>query len=203
MSADARTPHSKGGRTRRRVLDVAAAEIARHGVSGASLRSIAAAAGLKTGSVYFHFDSKEHLFEAVLEEGLHRTLEHLDAELSALPTLASPVSRLRAAINAHAIAVHELRAYTVVVLAPELNSEETMGGGFLALRRDYLDRWTRLVDDAQRDGALPERLDPRLTRDLLFGAVNAVGLAGRKPEEVSTAVHALLGLGAVCDAGNV
>lgn len=185
---------SKGERTRRRVLDAAAAEIARHGVAGSSLRSIAAAAGLKTGSVYFHFDSKEHLFEAVLEEGLQRTLGHLDAALAAQPADASAVARLRAAINAHAVAVAELRAYTVAVLAPELDSAEIAGEDFRALRRDYLDRWTGLVTDAQREGALPADLDPRLTRDLLFGAVNAVGLAGRPPGQITAAVYALLGL---------
>lgn len=184
---------SKGTRTRRRILDAAAVHIARHGVAGASLRSIAAAAGLQTGSVYFHFDSKEQLFEAVLEQGLRRTLEHLDAGLSALPCQASPVGRLRAAVHAHAVAVAELRAYTVVVLAPDVSSADAPDG-FRSLRRDYLDRWTGLVAEAQAGGALPARLDPRLTRDLLFGAVNAVGLAGRAPDEIAEAVYALLGL---------
>jgi AcrR family transcriptional regulator len=189
---------SKGGRTRRRLLDAAAAEIARHGVAGASLRSIAAAAELKTGSVYFHFDSKELLFEAVLEDGLNRTLVHLDAALAALPAGSAAVGRLRAAIKAHADAVNELRAYTVVVLAPELNSGlnagENAANSFRVLRRDYLDRWTGLVADAQRAGALSADIDPRLTRDLLFGAVNAVGLAGRAPDQIAEAVFGLLGL---------
>ena len=187
-------PDSKGERTRRRVLDAAAAEIARHGVVGSSLRSIAAAAGLKTGSVYFHFDSKEHLFEAVLEEGLHRTLEHLDAALSALPAGAPAVDRLCAALRAHAVAVNELRAYTVVVLAPDPTASEIAGDGFRTLRRGYLDRWAALVADAQREGSLPAGPDARLTRDLLFGAVNAVGLAGRPPDEITAAVCALLDL---------
>lgn len=187
-------PDGKGVRTRRRILDAAAAEIARHGVAGSSLRSIAAAAGLKTGSVYFHFDSKEQLFEAVLEEGLHRTLEHLDAALSALPAGASSVSRLCAAVHAHAVAVNELRAYTVVVLAPDPTAGEIAGDAFRVLRREYLDRWAGLVADAQRDGALAAAPDSRLTRDLLFGAVNAVGLAGGRPDEITGAVCALLGL---------
>jgi AcrR family transcriptional regulator len=187
-------PDSKGARTRRRLLDAAAAEIARHGVAGAGLGAIAAAAGLRTGSIYFHFESKEQLFEAVLEEGLHRTLEHLDIAMAGLPERASAVSRLRAAIHAHAIAVSELRAYTVIVLAPDLPTGHAPAGNFRTLRRDYLDRWTGLVADVQHDGALPAGLDPRLTRDLLFGAINAVGLAGGAPDEIAGAVHALLGL---------
>lgn len=184
---------SKGMRTRRRLLDAAAAEIAAHGIAGASLGAIAAAAGLKTGSVYFHFDSKEDLFEAVLEEGLSRTLEYLDSAMAELPAAAQAGARLRAAIGAHAAAVHDLRAYTVVVLAPELNAGPT-AESFRVLRRNYLDRWTELIADAQRAAILPAELDPRLTRDLLFGAVNAVGLTGRAPSEISGALHTLLGL---------
>src|SRR5262245_44539806 len=108
---------SKGLRTRRRLLDAAADEIARHGLAGANLGAIAAAAGVRTGSVYFHFESKAVLCRAVLEEGLTRTHDLLNEALAVLPADASAADRLHAAIGAHAAAVHELRAYTVVVLA--------------------------------------------------------------------------------------
>ena len=65
---------SKGGRTRKRLLDATAAEVARCGVAGTSINAIAAAAGLKTGSIYFHFESKDRLVEAMLEEGLLASL---------------------------------------------------------------------------------------------------------------------------------
>jgi len=194
MAPDGTSLDSKGERTRRRILDAAASEIARHGVAGSSLRAIAAAAGLKTGSVYFHFDSKEQLFAAVLEEGLQRTLDLLDAALSGQPGEVTAAGRLHAAIHAHAVAVSRLRAYTVVVLAPDPTGAEIAGASFRDLRRDYLDRWTGLVTDAQREGALSGAPDARLARDLLFGAVNAVGLAGRDPDEITSAVSALLGL---------
>jgi AcrR family transcriptional regulator len=45
----------------------------------------AAAAGLKTGSIYFHFESKDRLVEAMLEEGLLASLAYLDTALAAVP----------------------------------------------------------------------------------------------------------------------
>ncbi|GAA5176569.1 hypothetical protein GCM10023321_85290 [Pseudonocardia eucalypti] len=182
---------TKGGRTRRRLLDAAAAEVARNGRAGASLSAIAAAAGLKAGSIYFHFESRERLIEAVLEEGLRATLERLDAALAAEGDHAPPAARLRAAIRAHAVAAHELRDYTVAVLAPDFPDGGTAG----ALRRDYVGRWAELVAEAQSTGHLPDSVDPRLVRDLLFGALNAVSLAGRPPAEAASAVYALLRLG--------
>src|SRR5258707_13714511 len=109
---------SKGSRTRQRLLDAAAAEVGRCGVAGTSINGMAAAAGLKTGSVYFHFESKDQLVEAMLEEGLLASLAFLDAALAAFPNNADAATRLGAAIRSHATAVHELSNYTVAVLGP-------------------------------------------------------------------------------------
>jgi TetR/AcrR family transcriptional regulator, cholesterol catabolism regulator len=184
---------SKGGRTRKRLLDATAAEVARCGVAGTSINAIAAAAGLKTGSIYFHFESKDRLVEAMLEEGLLASLAYLDAALAAVPEQADAAARLGAAIRAHATAVHELSNYTVAVLAPSFPSDSA-GTAARKLRRSYVSRWTQLVRDAQSAGVLAREPDSRLLRDLIFGALNAVSLAGRPSDDTANALQALLGL---------
>ena len=192
-SATESAQDSKGGRTRKRLLDAAAAEVARCGVAGTSINAIAAAAGLKTGSIYFHFESKDRLVEAMLEEGLLASLAYLDAALAAVPDHADAATRLGAAIRAHATAVHELSNYTVAVLAPTFPSDSA-GAAARKLRRTYVSRWTQLVTDAQSAGILARDPDPRLLRDLIFGALNAVSLAGRPSDDTADALQALLGL---------
>jgi AcrR family transcriptional regulator len=54
--------------TRDAVIAAAAAVFARRGFQGASLREIAAEAGMTTGAVYSNFDGKGDLFLSVLEE---------------------------------------------------------------------------------------------------------------------------------------
>lgn len=184
---------SKGDRTRKRLLDAAAAEVARCGVAGTSINAIAAAAGLKTGSVYFHFESKDQLVEAMLEEGLLASLAYLDAALAAVPDNADAATRLGAAIRAHATAVHELSNYTVAVLGPSFPSDAA-GAAARKLRRTYVSRWTQLVTDAQAAGVLARDPDPRLLRDLILGALNAVSLAGQPSDDIADALQALLGL---------
>jgi AcrR family transcriptional regulator len=186
---------SKGDRTRKRLLDAAAAEVARHGVAGTSINAIAAAAGLKTGSVYFHFESKDRLVEAMLEEGLLASLAFLDQALAAVPEDANAATRLGAAIRAHATAVHELSNYTVAVLGPSF-PRDAAGTAARKLRRTYVSRWTELVTEAQGEGVLTRDADPRLLRDLILGALNAVSLAGQPSDDVALALQSLLGLGA-------
>jgi AcrR family transcriptional regulator len=47
--------------TRARVFAAALAEIRRHGLAGADVAAIAAAAGVVRGTFYFHFPTKEHV----------------------------------------------------------------------------------------------------------------------------------------------
>src|SRR5271154_5122899 len=49
--------------TRRLILEAAAALFREKGYAEVSLREIAQAAGMKTGSLYYHFESKESLVE--------------------------------------------------------------------------------------------------------------------------------------------
>jgi AcrR family transcriptional regulator len=56
-------------RTRRRILDAAAEVFSEQGY-GARLSDIAERAGMKTGSLYYHFDSREDLVAEVLRLGI-------------------------------------------------------------------------------------------------------------------------------------
>ncbi|HEY1944754.1 MAG TPA: TetR family transcriptional regulator [Roseiarcus sp.] len=186
------TLESKGDRTRKRLLDAAAAEVARCGVAGISINAIAAAAGLKTGSVYFHFESKSHLIEAVLEEGVRAALANLDEALSTVADT-DAAGRLTVAIRAHAKSVNELRNYAIAVLGPSF-PDEYAATVARKLRQTYVSRWTALINEAQRIGALPPDEDPLLVRGLILGAINAVSLAGRPSDNIAYVLQALLGL---------
>ncbi len=65
------------GSTVVRVLDAAEYVFAEYGFAGASVRDIAARAGLNAASLYNHFPGKQELYEAVLDRGLLPILELL------------------------------------------------------------------------------------------------------------------------------
>ena len=54
--------------TRRRLLDAAAREFAEHGIAGARVDRIAAAAKSNKAQIYHYFTSKDGLFDAVMRE---------------------------------------------------------------------------------------------------------------------------------------
>ncbi len=79
------------------ILDAAAEIFARDGLEGTSMRALAREAGYTAGALYFHFDSKEAIYAALLERSLavlgKRTRDAADVDLP-------PRAALRAAAEA-------------------------------------------------------------------------------------------------------
>ncbi|MEC5323265.1 TetR/AcrR family transcriptional regulator [Aurantimonas sp. A3-2-R12] len=86
-----------GEMKRELILDAARRVFEADGLDGASLRSIAKAAGYTPAALYFHFDSKEAIYAEVLEASLRRLGETVDA---AVEGLGRPEDELEAAAMA-------------------------------------------------------------------------------------------------------
>ena len=71
------TREEKKARTRAQLIDAAAAVFARRGYVAASLDEVAEEAGLTKGAVYSNFDSKEDLFQAVIEDRLNAPMKNI------------------------------------------------------------------------------------------------------------------------------
>lgn len=77
------------------ILDAARRVFEREGLEGASMRAIAREAGYAAGAIYFHFDSKEAVYGALLQESLDRLTAAVEGAVAAAG--ADAASALRAA----------------------------------------------------------------------------------------------------------
>jgi AcrR family transcriptional regulator len=99
MAKDRIVARQKAGRDFKRelILDAARTVFETEGLDGASLRSIAAAAGYTPAALYFHFESKE----AIYAEVLRISLANLELAVDRATLRAkAPADRLRAAAMA-------------------------------------------------------------------------------------------------------
>jgi AcrR family transcriptional regulator len=79
-AAAARAPTRKeqqGAESRRRILDAASSLMAERGFAGTSISEVSRRSGLPASSIYWHFESKEGLLGAVVEEGAQRWFDEL------------------------------------------------------------------------------------------------------------------------------
>jgi len=87
----------RGIEARRRIVDAAAALMAERGFAGTSIAAVSQRSGLPSGSIYWHFESKEALLAAVVEEGARRWFDALP-RIDSLP--ADPAERTAALFDA-------------------------------------------------------------------------------------------------------
>jgi AcrR family transcriptional regulator len=61
-----------GAESRRRIVEAATELMAERGFAGTSIAAVSKRSGLPPGSIYWHFESKEAVLAAVMEEGARR-----------------------------------------------------------------------------------------------------------------------------------
>jgi AcrR family transcriptional regulator len=150
---------------RQQLLDAAARLFRERGYHATSMRDIAREVRMLSGSIYYHFPSKEEMLLAVYEEGLRHIAARVDAAVGAA---SNPWTRLEAGCAAHLEALLELSDYTQVMIRVLPQEAPTVADRLLVLRDRYEARFRDLIDAL----SLPEGADRRYLRLLLFGGLN-------------------------------
>ena len=83
--------------TRREILDAALDLFAEKGFHGTSMRALATAVGVRESAIYHHFDSKEALLAALLDDQVETRSSAFEADLPAL--LEQPLDQLLTALS--------------------------------------------------------------------------------------------------------
>ena len=106
---------------REALLDAAAEVFAARGLREASVDEIAQRAGYSKGAVYWHFESKDGLFLALLEERVDRPTREMIELLESAPTdqdMSVEASRAVRRAHAHRTRVAAARARVLVARGP-------------------------------------------------------------------------------------
>lgn len=188
--AEETPPRGDKERTQARILQAARETFARRGYDRTSIAMIAARAGVSRAAVFWHFGSKQGLFEQVCREMMRPFLDQLATSLGE----SDPRSRLFALFGAYEDFV-ERHAETIrtvmrwVLESARLRAE--LGPRLLALHesfaRDLRETVQQLVGDAQRAAALSAGLLSLLDGNLLLSLVDP----GPAAEARRTGLHAL------------
>ncbi len=157
---------------RDRILDEAAALFLRLGYEGTSLRQLADTVGMKAGSLYYHFASKDDLLTEILRRGIDVMQTAFD-EAEASTGSARPVDRIEAHVRAHLSALFENGPYTAAHVMTFRTAPESVRAIVVPLRDAYEARWTEMLQLLQADGAIQPTVDVNVIRLVLFGAMNA------------------------------
>ena len=159
------------GNRRRLVIDSAARLFRAQGFDATSTRDIAAAAGMRSGSPFYHFESKNALLYVVMQEGMVQATHSQHAALAALPPHAPAREQLRALIRNHFAVLLGPDADFIPVMLYEWRSLNSAQREDIAAIKDaYESAWMPALQALHAAGAL--KADPVTARLFIFGALN-------------------------------
>jgi len=184
------------GNRRRALLLGAARLFRRKGFDATSTRDIATAAGMQSGSPFYHFKSKQALLFAVMEEGMRSAIERQGLALkrgeAATPDAAG---QLRLLVRNHFDILLGPGSDFIPVMLYEARSITARQRAVLAeLQSEYEAPWNPVLEALKASGRL--KADVKLARLLIFGALNwsAQWYDRRKGATLETLTQAAMGL---------
>ena len=135
-------------RTRERLLQAASREIYRSGFQSASVDTILAVAGVTKGALYYHFDSKEALGHAVIDEVIATCVR--GKWVRPLQNGTDPIDALIGAVQGIPVRPADVRGGCQLNnLAQEMSS---LDAGFRKRLAIIFDAWRKAVASVLREG---------------------------------------------------
>ncbi|MDP2017545.1 TetR/AcrR family transcriptional regulator [Hydrogenophaga sp.] len=167
-----KTADERDDGNRRRELVTGAARLFRaQGFAGTSTRDIATAVGMRSGSPFYHFESKEALLAAVMLEGMQGALQRQNAALASLPQGAGVRERLRVLVRNHFDVLLGPDSDFIPVMLYEWRSlNAAQRSEVNRLKDQYEADWVPVLAALHAQGQLGS--DPVLARLMIFGALN-------------------------------
>ncbi|MES3015944.1 MAG: TetR/AcrR family transcriptional regulator [Pseudomonadota bacterium] len=158
--------------TRERILLEAARLFRHHGYAATTLREVADASGIKAGSIYYHFESKEQILGEVLDKGIQVVADAVRQRVDALPESATARQRIAAAIEGHLWGLLHHGDFTSANIRIYGQIPTAAKNSHRKIRRSYADYWDRLLEDALKRGELRVDTSTAVIRLFVIGALN-------------------------------
>lgn len=154
---------------RQQALVLAAAKLFyERGYGAATVREIAKEAGITSGSLFYHFESKEEILAEVLRQGMEDGVAVVRARLAGVE---GARARFDALILGHLRALHGEKTHFHHIWLKDMRAlPERMQAPLLVLSRNYRSLWYEVLDEMKAAGLI--RGDKNVFRKVAIGALN-------------------------------
>ena len=157
---------------RGQILAAAARLFGQQGYANTTLRQIAQAAGIRAGSIYYHFEGKDEIAACVLDEGIVAVTEAVQHRLAALPPQADMRVRLAAAVEGHLWGMLQRGEFTAAHIRIYRYVSDAARQRHRTVRSAYTKLWDDLLRQAADAGQLRTDIPVPMVRQFLVGALN-------------------------------
>jgi len=158
---------NKNSKRRKELVAIAARMFCDQGYESTTVRMLADAMGIKSGSLFHHFSDKQEILFSVIESGMQHAMQ---IATQSIVEVTHPKERLLALAKAHLSTLLEDRNAHVVAIYEWRSLTEASREELVKLRDAYESIWTQVIAECQAAGWMQGDLG--LQRRLALGALN-------------------------------
>lgn len=162
----------KAETTRGEILAAAARLFAEKGYGECNLRELADRVGMKAGSFYYHFKSKEQILDELLSASIAMVSDAVTQAVAELGASAPVRDRIAAAMRAHITAFLSGDNNSASFMRVWEHLPPTLKRRKREERRAYARIWHDLVAEGMREGEIRDDMDIRLVVPFLIGTMS-------------------------------
>lgn len=160
--------------TRQRVLSVTSELFRTKGYKATSMRDIAAAVGMKSGSLYYYYDSKEALLAAILNDNIDATISNLQEAVAALPANATVHEKFNAAVKSAIMGVASSGDMAIASVKTLSYLQEPEYSEQLRHRQAYKKFWRDLIKEGKESGEIDSSLHDAFICMAIIGSITFI-----------------------------
>jgi AcrR family transcriptional regulator len=175
---------------RTKILETATRLFSTHGYENTSLSQVAKDASVSKALIFWHFETKENLFQAVL----NRTLEPLSLEIDDLEGL-SELEQLKKLVDLYCEFVtdnvYSVRFFLGLFLREEKRPDDLFGR-LIDLYSLYRKVLGDIIERGQQQGTMSQEVNPSLHAALIMSALNGILVQGFMQEPAPPSADRLI-----------
>ncbi|GAA0333304.1 TetR/AcrR family transcriptional regulator [Sphingomonas oligophenolica] len=164
----------KSDATRMRVLEVTSDLFRRKGYQATSMRDIATAVGMKSGSLYYYYESKEALLAAILNDNIDAHLAVVREAIAALPEGATARQKFDVAVAVSVKIISEAGDMAVASAQTLSHLQEPEYSEQVRHRQAYNQFWRDLILEGKRTGEIRKDIPDAVASMIIVGALTFV-----------------------------
>ncbi len=151
-------------KTKRKIFETSMKLFAKKGYDATSIEEITATVGVAKGTLYYHFSSKEEIFNFLVEEGMKLLKNSIDIKISKLDNC---IDKLRAVVLIQIKIIAKYEDFMSIVLSQIWGHEERN-----IMCKEKVVEYIKKVEDIVREGIEKKEIvgvDPEVIASGIFG----------------------------------
>ncbi len=153
-------------KTKRKIFETSMKLFAEKGYDATSIEEITATVGVAKGTLYYHFSSKEEIFNFLIEEGIKLLQNSIDIKTAKLNNY---IDKLKAVILIEIKIVVKYEDFIKILLS-QLYGNETRNKKCQRHIFEYIDKIEKIVEEGIKEGQI-KKGNPKAIASEIYGLI--------------------------------